>query len=59
MREADELRLHTTAANYIQSRSFLSRSSIMKILADLKKGGYIITERGVLQEIQKNIPLKY
>ena len=59
MRESDEFRQHITAANYIQSRSFLSRSSIMKILAELKKGGYIVTERGVLKQIQQNIPLKY
>ncbi|QLR77283.1 helix-turn-helix domain-containing protein [Citrobacter freundii] len=59
MRESDEFRQHITAANYIQSRSFLSRSSIMKILAELKKGGYIVTERGVLKLIQQNIPLKY
>lgn len=59
MMESEDFRLSTTAANYIQSRTFLSRSSIMKILADLKKGGYIVTERGVLTQIQKNIPLKY
>ncbi|WP_170973609.1 winged helix-turn-helix transcriptional regulator [Citrobacter sp. wls710] len=59
IRESDEFRQHITAANYIQSRTFLSRSSIMKILAELKKGGYIVTERGVLKQIQQNIPLKY
>lgn len=59
MRESNEFRHSITAANYIQSRTFLSRSSIMKILADLKKGGYIMTERGVLKQIQQNIPLKY
>lgn len=59
MTESVEFRRNITAANYIQSRTFLSRSSIMKILADLKKGGYIITERGVLLQIQQNIPLKY
>ncbi len=59
MRESEEFRQHTTAANYIQSRTFLSRSSIMKIMAELKKGGYIVTERGVLKQIQQNIPLKY
>lgn len=59
MKESVEFRRNITAANYIQSRTFLSRSSIMKILADLKKGGYIITERGVLLQIQQNIPLKY
>ena len=59
MRESNEFRQNITAANYIQSRTFLSRSSVMKILADLKKGGYIVTDRGVLKQIQQNIPLKY
>lgn len=59
MRESDAFRQNITAANYIQSRTFLSRSSIMKILAELKKGGYIVTERGILKKIAQNIPLKY
>lgn len=37
MQESAEIRQSITAANYIQSRTFLSRSSIMKILAELKK----------------------
>lgn len=56
--ETDEIRSSVSIANYIQSRTFLSRSSIMKILAQLKAGGYIITDRGCLQAIN-NIPLKY
>lgn len=59
MDESVEIRLHTTVANYIQARTFLSRSSIMKILADLRKGGYITTRRGVLIDIPQRIPLKY
>ncbi|SUW63741.1 putative DNA-binding transcriptional regulator [Buttiauxella agrestis] len=58
MSETEEIRMSVSIANYIQSRSFLSRSSIMKILAQLKAGGYIITERGCLKAIN-NIPLKY
>ncbi|KFC81321.1 winged helix-turn-helix transcriptional regulator [Buttiauxella agrestis] len=58
MRETVEIRNSVSIANYIQSRTFLSRSSIMKILAQLKAGGYIITERGCLVSIN-NIPLKY
>ncbi|OAT31843.1 hypothetical protein M975_1733 [Buttiauxella brennerae ATCC 51605] len=58
MSESDAIRSSVTIANYIQSRTFLSRSSIMKILAQLKTGGYIVTERGLLQAIN-NIPLKY
>lgn len=59
MQEPVNTRMQTTAANYIQSRTFLSRSSIMKILAQLKMGGYIVTEKGILKEIQRAIPLKY
>lgn len=59
MEESTEIRLSITAANYIQTRTFLSRSSIMKILADLRKGGYITTRRGVLMDIPHRIPLKY
>jgi len=58
MSETEEIRKSVSIANYIQSRSFLSRSSIMKILAQLKAGGYIVTERGCLKGIN-NIPLKY
>jgi hypothetical protein len=56
--ETQEIRSSVSIANYIQSRTFLSRSSIMKILAQLKTGGYITTERGCLISIN-NIPLKY
>ena len=31
----------------------------MKILAELKKGSYITTERGILLQIKQGIPLKY
>lgn len=58
MSETQEIRTSVSIANYIQSRTFLSRSSIMKILAQLKTGGYITTERGCLLGIN-NIPLKY
>lgn len=59
MQESEEIRHSITAANYIQSRTFLSRSSIMKILAELKKGSYITTERGILLQIKQSIPMKY
>lgn len=58
MNEMPELRNSVTIANYIQCRTFLSRSSIMKILAQLKAGNYITTERGLLIAIN-NIPLRY
>lgn len=58
MGETEEIRSKITIANYIQSRTFLSRSSVMKILAQLKAGDYIVTERGLLLAIN-NIPLRY
>lgn len=57
--ETETVRLNVTAANYILTRTFLSRSCVMKILAQLKKVGYITTERGVLKSIDKLIPLRY
>lgn len=58
MSEPEAIRLSITIANYVQSRTFLSRSTIMKILAQLKSGGYIITNKGLLLTINQ-IPLKY
>ncbi len=58
MSEPEVIRQSVTIANYVQSRTFLSRSSIMKILAQLKTGGYITTDKGLLLDIH-NIPLKY
>lgn len=58
MSEPEDVRNKVTIASYVQSRTFLSRSSIMKILAQLKKGGYIVTDKGLLLSIN-NIPLKY
>lgn len=53
-----ETRAMTPASVYIQERTFLSRSGIMKILADLKSGGYIVIKRGILVKINK-LPEKY
>lgn len=58
MSETESVRRSVTIAKYVQGRTFLSRSSIMKILAELKKGGYIITDKGMLVSIN-HIPLKY
>ena len=58
MGEPDSIRLHITAANYIIDRSYLSRSGIMRILSELRTGGYIIMEKGVLMEV-RHLPLKY
>lgn len=46
--ESFEIRATTSALEYIQSRSLLSRSGIMKTLASLKTGGYIVIKKGLL-----------
>ncbi|WP_348957746.1 helix-turn-helix domain-containing protein [Enterobacter cloacae complex sp. Mu1197] len=58
MNENDELRLTTNACDYIQEKTLLSRSGIMKMLSDLKQGGHIDVQRGVLIAINK-LPEKY
>lgn len=57
-RESFEVRATTTALDYIQGRSRLSRSGIMKTLASLKAGGYIMIKNGLLIEI-KTLPKKF
>lgn len=56
--EPEAIRKKTTAAGYIQERTHLSRSHIMKIIAELKRGGYIVTRRGILLSIDQ-LPMKY
>jgi hypothetical protein len=46
MQEPDAIRKNTTAAAYIKSRTYLSRSGIMRILAELRTGKYITMARG-------------
>ncbi|ELV2798030.1 helix-turn-helix domain-containing protein [Enterobacter ludwigii] len=58
MDEDDSIRLSVSASDYIQEKTNLSRSRVMKILSDLKTGGYIDTHRGVLINI-KSLPDKY
>lgn len=58
MAKSPEIRELITAENYIRCKTRLSRSSIMRILSDLKSGGYISLERGVLRKIN-NLPQKY
>ncbi|WP_152525478.1 helix-turn-helix domain-containing protein [Franconibacter helveticus 513] len=58
MNEPQSVRLNITAANYIKSRCFLSRSGIMRILSELRTGGYIKIDRGILLQIN-HLPLKY
>ena len=58
MHESESLRETLSAERFIRDRTHLSRSSIMKILADLKTGGYISIENGRLVAIH-HLPQKY
>ena len=58
MAKPSEIRELITAENYIRCKTRMSRSSIMRILSDLKTGGYITIERGILRGVH-NLPLKY
>ncbi|WP_049292243.1 helix-turn-helix domain-containing protein [Franconibacter helveticus] len=55
MNEPDNIRQSTTAANYILNRTYLSRSSVMRIIASLRNEGYITLQRGVLVHLA-NLP---
>lgn len=56
--EPDDVRYLVTACDYIQDRTLLSRSAVMKVLSQLKHGGYIELKRGILLAINK-LPEKY
>lgn len=56
--ESFEIRATTTALDYIQGRCFLSRSGILKTLASLKQGGYIVINKGLLVRIN-SLPKKF
>ena len=46
----EEYRRQINALSFIQRRTNLSRSRVMSILAELRKGGYITVHRGVLEK---------
>ena len=56
--EEEGYRLSVTAEKYIREKTHLSRSGVMRILADLKTGGFIEMEEGGLIKINK-LPAKY
>lgn len=56
--EPAEIRADTTAVQYIRERTLLSRSGIMSMLSQLKKGDYIQVDKGYLVGVN-HIPLKY
>lgn len=51
-----EERVNISALNYIVERSHLGRSSIMRIMAELREGEYIKIENGKLISILRNLP---
>lgn len=46
-------------ASFIINRTTLSRSYVFRVLAELKKGGYITIKKGKLLSIDKNLPDDY
>ena len=58
MEEEADYRHSVTAERYIREKTQLSRSGVMRILADLKTGGFIEMEEGKLIKINK-LPAKY
>lgn len=58
MEEDDSYRSSVTAERYIREKTQLSRSGVMRILADLKTGGFIEIEEGRLIRINK-LPARY
>lgn len=58
MNSSENVRENITAEKYIRSKTKLSRSGIMRILSQLKAGGYIVLENGILKELN-NLPAKY
>lgn len=46
--EPASIRTTVNACSYIQDKTLISRSYVMKILTDLKKGGYIQIDKGIL-----------
>ncbi|HEM8518519.1 TPA: helix-turn-helix domain-containing protein [Citrobacter amalonaticus] len=58
MAEKEELRLAVNASDYIQEKTHLSRSRVMKILSDLRLGDHIVMERGILIRINR-LPEQY
>ena len=55
----EEYRRQINALSFIQRRTNLSRSRVMSILAELRKGGYITVHRGVLEKITRTLPAHF
>ncbi len=55
----EEYREQINVLNFIQRRTNLSRSGILYVLSELRKGDYISVHRGVLKGINKRIPIDF
>ncbi|EOC5256349.1 helix-turn-helix domain-containing protein [Enterobacter asburiae] len=58
MNEDEALSAYINVSDYILEKTRLSRSHVIKILGDLRIGGYIEINRGILIKINK-LPEKY
>ncbi|MEG6127356.1 helix-turn-helix domain-containing protein [Enterobacter asburiae] len=58
MNEDEALSAYINVSDYILEKTRLSRSRVIKILGDLRIGGYIEINRGILIKINK-LPEKY
>lgn len=58
MEEEEELRLAINVSDYIQEKTRISRSRVMKILSDLREGDFIEIKRGILLKVNK-LPENY
>lgn len=56
---SETYRRQINVLRFIQRRTNLSRSRIMSILSELRKGGYIIIHRGVLMTIAQPLPANF
>lgn len=56
--ESDEVKRKTNITHYIQERTLLSRSHVMMIISELKKGGNIEVVKGVLIKVN-SLPQKF
>lgn len=56
---SETYRRQINVLRFIQRRINLSRSRIMSILSELRKGGYIIIHRGVLMTIAQPLPANF
>lgn len=58
MKESEEVRNSTQLVSYILNRCVISRSGVMRILAKLREGKYIETEKGSLKSVTK-LPVRF